>query len=237
LNKYLLFRVHIIFTVSKNNKHMIALLTSQRNTIFSHLKNNGFENPINDFQLGQNATELILTYKRIPEYRVVMSDANSRMRVQFFPFNNAPTHSMVVEKKDFNSIVDMISLWLKYLKPQLVPDLWTSILDNVSSYDSGLTYDSDIHYDVAKSAINHIESKLDSIGLLPEQIKMISEKLDSIPELIKNNKNFDWQSFIYGTVVSMICSMFIGKEEGVKLLELAKESIQFAMQSFQILPN
>lgn len=80
-----------------------------------------------------------------------------------------------------------------------------------------------------KEKMDLIYSKINSLEILPENQKLMIEKLERITELAIDLNKFDWFNLFIGTIISVIIQLQVNKENASILWEFIKNTFKIVM--------
>jgi hypothetical protein len=118
--------------------------------------------------------------------------------------------------------------WLQYLSREVnTPNKWERLNKEISNFGINITDDESkftaSEYEDLKIRMLQLKNSISSIGLDPDQLKLLHNKLDHLLELGKNLKKFDWKALFVGTIVSVIIQLSLSPDVGKLLWNVIKQ--------------
>jgi hypothetical protein len=206
----------------------MKLLISQKDALFDLIEMSGFSphqfqqievkskyNSENSFELRFNNSEYFFLFdfsngkymqRSCPgEYTYLEKGTNGTWDEQFASFGN----------------------WLQYLKREITaPNKWERLRVEMESLNIQFNHDEDkftvVEYEDVVAKINVLKQQLGTIGLLPDQVAAISNKLDHLTEYAKTMNKFDWKGLFVGTMISIVIQLEVNHENANALWRLIK---------------
>lgn len=71
--------------------------------------------------------------------------------------------------------------------------------------------------------LENLKFNLAEENFLPEQLKLINDKLDFVAEQVEHLGKFDWRSLFIGTIISIIIQLTLSQEQGKIIMNLVKK--------------
>jgi hypothetical protein len=118
--------------------------------------------------------------------------------------------------------------WLQYLSREInAPNKWERLSKEISNLGIYITDDESkftaFEFEDLKKRMLLLKDSINSIGLDPEQLNLILDKLDHLLNLSKNMSKFDWKALFLGTIVSIIIQLSLSPDVGKLLWDMIKQ--------------
>lgn len=199
------------------------LLKSQKNDIFDAIVSNGLSPSQFDVES--------INYKFVVKY--LNSDyafTFEPKRVLFSPGDEDPSESQSVST--WNEKIMFFVCWLDYLKREIgQPDKWAEFFEASKQVEWKLSDEKNRQFTYQEvqeieASLNLIKSKIVTLGLLSEQLKLINSKMDYLCEKAKVLGTVDWKNLVIGTLIATILQLGLPSETSKALWVIFKEIFQ-----------
>lgn len=200
----------------------MKLLQSQRNQIFEIIQEYGLtpiQFEIYDTRKNLNSTTINtkVKFKSSDFYFSFETSTNDKTdhTAAFSPGKDAYEETKF--PRFWTSQIDTFKQWLEYLKREInAIDKWKRLDQEFSSLKINLEGDNQkFNFEEVKeieSKITLLQDRFKKFDLLPEQLNIMNQKLDSLSELAKDMNRFDWRSLFLGTIMSIIIQLNVTQE-------------------------
>lgn len=217
----------------------MKLLISQKDTIYDLIESAG---------LSPSQFELIEIKSEISPGEIA-SKLVFKNSDYFFAFENHPNTFMVfysvfcpggseyvvhLNSSTWQRQQASVRQWLSNLLREIhTPNKWERLSQEIAeisvNFIDGEGKFSVREFEELQQKISALQEKINELGLLPEQLSAISNKLDHLTDLAKDMNKFDWKSLFIGTLVSIIIQLTITPENARSLWELVKQIFENAL--------
>ncbi len=210
----------------------MKLLVSQKNELYDQIEESGLSPAMFEFKEAsskivpkQIATILVLKNSEFYfSFETGLKSISSHYTI-FSPGRGSITETQ--SPGSWSTQFVYFQNWLTYLQREIsAPNKWERLSKEITEIKIPLSSDESkftaYEFDNLKYRINLLKTNLEQIGLEPEQISSIYNKLDHLLDLAKEMNKFDWKSLFVGTFVSIIIQLSISPELGRMIWELIK---------------
>ncbi|MGX9985912.1 hypothetical protein [Soonwooa purpurea] len=210
----------------------MKLLLSQKNRFFEIIQDYEEISP-NQFEIFEYPDFIEIKFQN-SDFRFLFSerDINFYIKINIIPGENE--FQELFTTKDWNGIYSIFENWINYvIRENSEVDLWSRFKIIINDLDYKNESD-DKKFNVKefielKEKMNLIYSKINTLDILPENQKIIIEKLENITELAIDLNKFDWFNLFIGTLISIIIQLQVNKENANLLWEFIKNTFKIAL--------
>ncbi len=203
----------------------MKLLITQKNELFDVIESHGFSP--NSFSC------LDITIKEAPITKIEYNktdyyfrfNKSSNITVSWSPSNALYKEAIIAY--NFSECVAHFKSWLGYLNRELtVIDKWKRLADEVTQLSISFVNEFDkfsaSEYENLKIQMLLLKQKIRTIDLLPEQLKVLENKIDHLTGIALDLSKFDWKGLFVGTMVSIIIQLSVTPENAKALWDIIK---------------
>lgn len=142
----------------------------------------------------------------------------------------SPGESNITEEYKIDSWISYVSVfneWLRYLRREITaPNKWERLLDEMKQislpFDNSKDKFTALEYEELKRQMNLLKEGIITIGLLPEQINILNDKIDHLTELALTMNKFDWKNLVLGSVLNLATTLALSEESRTAFFALIK---------------
>ena len=118
--------------------------------------------------------------------------------------------------------------WLSYVVREITaPNKWDRLQNEINNLGITISNGEDkfsaLEFENLKEKLLQLKNGITSLGLLPEQISSLNNKIDHLAELAKTMNKFDWKGLFIGTIMSIIIQLSVTPENAKSLWQLIKQ--------------
>jgi len=211
----------------------MKLLTSQKDILFDLIETAGlspsqfeFEEIPSKMYYGEKAT--LLKYKNSDFYFRFETGSNNTTSHYAIYCPGESAHTENNHPGSWDIQLGYVEEWLSNLSREINSlNKWDRLKHEIKSIRIKLGNDEDKfsaqEYTDLKKRMTILKQGVKTIGLLPDQINTINDRLDYLTGLAEEMNKFDWKGLFIGTIISIIIQLSVSVENAETLWALIKK--------------
>lgn len=215
----------------------MSLLKIQKNVLFGEIVSKGL-NP-SQFTIDSNALATTISFKNSTYLFQVSSDISGNIdRIDYSPAENNLVSSIRIKGNRWTAVLSNFRFWLDYLLREIEqPDKWNDLLESSKQVhwhieeEQNTRFTSQEVLDI-ESSVKQIKSKMESLGLLPEQLQLIEARLDYLCDKAKSFNRIDWKNILVGTLISLVVELALPQETAKTLWHIFGDAFKHVISIF-----
>ena len=212
----------------------MSLLKIQKNVLFDEIVSKGL-NP-SQFIIDSHTLATNISFKNSKYYFQIIGSISS---IDYSPAKDALRKKILIPKDNRWAVVlSYFRLWLDYLLREIEqPDKWDDLLESSNQVHWHIEEEQNTrfsHQEVLdiESSVKQIKSKIESLGLLPEQLRLIEARLDYLCDKAKSFNRIDWKNFLIGTLISLVVELALPQETVKTLWHIFRDAFKHVILIF-----
>lgn len=210
----------------------MKLLASQKNVLFELIED--YELPPSQFVFQESksrfSTDICtdLAYSNSEFYFSFESNPGNDPHYCIYSPGQA-TFSNEIYTRTWERTLMEFGSWLSFLKREITTiNKWDRLKLEMENFKFSFTDNDNNKFSVAEySELNEkiavLKMGISKLSLLPEQLRVMNDKLDHLAILAKDMNKYDWKNLFIGTLMSIIIQLSVTPENAKNLFALIKQ--------------